>query len=649
MRVAFRSSLPFALAGALLALAAFSVAPAFATSFPLSVTNLAIAPVEGQVFSGPIAVVGDPNGPHTAGEYSATIEWGDGSTSSATIIVSGSAISIVGTHTYIQPGPTVLGVSVSNSGEPASGSDETAIAVADAPLQPLFAAPTLFSGSGPSATGAALGAFEAGIGGVDNGASAGEQASGLRRIDWDALELDGSQPESLTISAGHTVTAPIGSQQERGVELGSPIAVSNDGFASVNASAVGLFEAFSAGNLAAPFNTNTIALDIVAPSSPGAAPVPAATRALGVTFLNVRLPNTTSIEYRSGQALLAKVFAPAGPAGKPSFVGALFDQPLVTSVLITLGTARIFSFDGTNTLANFSGEGGEQNMVAADDIVLAEPAREGPPLSGAVGVPLSGTLASFQDPDPGANIHYYSASIDWGDGTRGAGAIAPASGGGGGYTVSASHTYSQAGTLPIAVTIHDLGGAQAVLHATALISPAPLIVSPPPMPTTPASSPPPPPPPHCTLTVGSTALSRAHLGAGALGATAEAKAAKAIKAIKAIKATAKHHQAAPHNRLRATASCDQDVAVKLTASTFLGNGGRYVHKARETALLLGRTSAALTANHPVTLTITFSSATLAKLHKAISQHRRNPVTLTLAASNSHGTATATATVASLKL
>jgi hypothetical protein len=536
MRVTRRSSLPIALALALLALAA-SALPALAVS-PLSVTNLAIAPVEGQVFSGPLAVVADPNGVHTASEYNGSIEWGDGSTSTATIIASGSAISIVGTHTYIQTGPTLIKVHVEDEAVSESGSAETTIDVADAPLTPSFTTPSVISGAGPTNASTALSVFQAGIGGIDNGTTAGERSGGLRHINWDAVKLDGSQPESLTISAGHTITVPVGSQQERGIELGAPIAVSGDGFATVNPSAAGLFEALSASNLAAPFDTNTILLNVVAPAAPGAAPLPAATRALGVAFLNVRLPNTTSIEYRNGSATLAKVFAPAAPTGKPSFVGALFEAPLVTSVLVTLGTARIFSFDGTNTLANFSGEGGEENMVAADDIVLAEPAPEGPTLTSTVGVPLAGALASFQDPDPNATIHYYSATIDWGDGTRSPGTIAPASSGGsaGSYTVSAGHTYSQPGTLPIAVTI-------------------------------------------------------------------------------------------------------------------IAGGGRHAHKARATltSLALGHSSAHLTANRPATLSLTLSSATLSKLRAAAGRHEGIAVKLTLAASSTHGTATATATVASLKL
>ncbi len=599
MRVTRRpSSLPIALVGIVLAFAgtllafAAGAAPALATTFPLAVTNLAITPVEGQVFSGPLAVVADPNGLHTAGEYTGSIEWGDGSTSTATITVSGSAISIIGTHTYIQTGPTALKVSVANSGEPASGSAESTITVADAPLTPSFTAPTLFSGAGPAGTSASLSAFQAGIGGVDNGAKAGEQSGGVRHVNWDAIKLDGSEAESLLIKPGHTVTAPVGSQQERGIELGAPIAVSGDGFATVNASAAGLFEAFSAGNLAAPFNTNTIVLNVVEPAGTGAAPVPATTRALGIAFLNVRLPNTTSIEYRSGQATLATVFAPSGPAGKPSFVGALFQTPVITSVLVTLGTARIFSFDGSNTLPNFSGEGGEKNMVAADDIVLAEPAREGPTLSATAGTPVSGVLASFQDPDPNTNIRYYSASVAWGDGSRSPGTIAAAAGGG--YTVSAGHTYTQAGTMPIAVTVQDLGGAQIVLHATALVSPAPVIVSPPPIPTPPA---PPisPPPPRCTLAV------------------------------------AKHPKVA-HNHLRATARCDENAAVTLTATATIAGGGKRSHKTKTSlsSLVLGHTSANLVANRPAALSITLSPSTLSKLRAVARRHESISIKLTLA-------------------
>ncbi|HEY7951768.1 MAG TPA: hypothetical protein VID70_02200, partial [Solirubrobacteraceae bacterium] len=217
-----RSSLPTVLAFALLALAA-AAGPALATS-PLSVTNLAIAPVEGQVFSGPLAVVADPNGIHTAGSYSASIEWGDGSTSTATIIISGSAISIVGTHTYIQTGPTLIKVSVTDTAvvPEASGSDQTTIDVADAPLLPLFTAPTLISGAGSLATSTSLSVFQAAIGGIDNGTAPGERSGGERHITWDAIKLDGTQPESLTISPAHTVTVPIDSQQERGIELGAP-------------------------------------------------------------------------------------------------------------------------------------------------------------------------------------------------------------------------------------------------------------------------------------------------------------------------------------------------------------------------------------------------------------------------------------------
>jgi alpha-tubulin suppressor-like RCC1 family protein len=67
---------------------------------------------------------------------------------------------------------------------------------------------------------------------------------------------------------------------------------------------------------------------------------------------------------------------------------------------------------------------------------------------------VSGTVATFTDPDPAAGAAEYAASIDWGDGT-------PATTGiisgptGGPFTVTGSHTYGDEGSYPIKVTITD--------------------------------------------------------------------------------------------------------------------------------------------------------------------------------------------------
>ncbi|HEV3070476.1 MAG TPA: hypothetical protein VGY76_03510 [Solirubrobacteraceae bacterium] len=631
-----RSLLLLALLGALLALATAAGSAAAAT---FTVTNLPLVPVEGQAYAGAVATFTAPGGPHTASEFPATIEWGDGLTQTGIVTGAGEEFTVsTEGHTFAEEGAYALTVTVKE--QPgvivlAEASDATTLAVADASLLTApFAAPTVFSGAGPS-TSATLSAFEAGIGGTDNGVKAGEQSGGLRHINWDGVALDGSQPETLVIDPGHTVAVLSGSQQDRGVQLDSPIAVSGDGFASVNPGVTALFGSFSAANIAAPFNTNVFALHIVAPTPSGASPLPAATSAFGVTFLNVILANTTSVEYLNGETVLAKLFAPVSGHERPSFVGALFNTPAITGVRITLGTARIFSFNGTTFTAGPFSESPPNNLVAADDLLLAEPVPvpDRLTLTATAGAAFSGALASFQDANPNASSHDSLATVDWGDGSSSRGVIAANASGG--FSVSGTHTYAQAGTMPVSVAVGDLGGAHTTLHATIVVSPAAVIVSPPPIATPPGTPPASPPAPQCKLSVGSATLARMHLGAGAFAAAARVR----------------HRKTVPHNRLRATANCDQDAAVTLTATATIAGGGRHGHKARATlrSLALGYVSANLTANHPATLSLTLSSSALAKLRTAVSRHESISVKLTLAASSAHGTATATAGVASLKL
>jgi hypothetical protein len=51
-------------------------------------------------FSGTVATVNDPNALDQGSEYSATIDWGDGQTSSGVVTGSGGSINVSGSHTY---------------------------------------------------------------------------------------------------------------------------------------------------------------------------------------------------------------------------------------------------------------------------------------------------------------------------------------------------------------------------------------------------------------------------------------------------------------------------------------------------------------------------------------------------------------------
>jgi hypothetical protein len=325
--------------------------------------------------------------------------------------------------------------------------------VAEASITVPAGTPATFTGAGASAA-SALASFEGAAGGADNGTATGEQGSGFRHITWDGIALDGSDPGSTVIKSGHVVALAPGRLQPWGVELGAQVAVAGDGFQSVNAGVAGRFTPFSAPDIWAPFNSDTTGLQIVAPGPSAGTPSPALTRGLGIVFLNVRSASTTEIQYYNDDALLGSVFA---PVGSTSFAGLLFGGAVVTRVVVTLGNAEIFSFDGS-TVTPGSADSGATNLVAADDVVLAEPGPARPAVGATAGVPVTPVLDTFSDTDPSTTPASYAATIDWGDGIESPGQVA--SGPGGTFVVTGSHTYPAAGSYTAEVTVDDFAAAE---------------------------------------------------------------------------------------------------------------------------------------------------------------------------------------------
>jgi PKD domain len=297
----------------------------------------------------------------------------------------------------------------------------------------------------------AMSAFEAGAGGGDNGTAAGEQGSGYRHATWDQIALDGTDPGSTTIESGHVIVPARSRLESWGLALGPQIAVSGDGFHSVNSTP---FTPFSPPNAWGAFNGTTAELDVVAPAGQGSTPTPAQTRGLGIVFLNPTGASPAQIEYYNVDIPLFQLSAPAGTT---SFAGVLFPDPVVTRVVVTLGSSEMFGWDGTAVTAGVSGS------VAGDDVALAEP---GPKLQATAGIPISPVLDTFTENDPSA---YDSAAIDWGDGTQTAGTIVPAPGGE--FNVVGSHSYAQAGTYTAKVTVNDSDGAEQTSDALVQVAP----------------------------------------------------------------------------------------------------------------------------------------------------------------------------------
>ncbi|HEX5444862.1 MAG TPA: hypothetical protein VFW87_13580, partial [Pirellulales bacterium] len=147
----------------------------------------------------------------------------------------------------------------------------------------------------------------------------------------------------------------------------------------------------------------------------------------------------------------------------------------------------VFTILGSHTYAEESGaapltitvfrDGTDQATLQSSVPVADAPlAGVGLTLSNDAGATLSGALGSFSDANRTAAFSDFTANIDWGDGTTSTGKVgagpAGAPGAVGVFVVTGSHVYSDtaAATMPITITVRDVGGSSATIASQAIVS-----------------------------------------------------------------------------------------------------------------------------------------------------------------------------------
>jgi uncharacterized repeat protein (TIGR01451 family) len=168
---------------------------------PITAAGVSISATEGQPFSGTVATFTDPNTSATAAEYSATIDWGDGTPldASATIGGSGGSFTVSGVHTYAEEGTYTVTVTITDVDMTTNTATATSTAmVSDAALHATPACPATsmiksFNGTTATFTDAAF--------------PSGTLSDFTATINWgDGSPLDTSATISGPIGGVYTVT-----------------------------------------------------------------------------------------------------------------------------------------------------------------------------------------------------------------------------------------------------------------------------------------------------------------------------------------------------------------------------------------------------------------------------------------------------------
>lgn len=203
---------------------------------------------------------------------------------------------------------------------------------------------------------ATLGGFRTALGDPVNGGTPGPLGGGRREIKWDGAPTGPLAGDffNTTVKAGAIFSTD-----------GSGFLNSAGDFAEINPAYADDFNAFSLPKTFMPVGSPELTVGFRVPGSA----VPATTRGFGVVFSDVERTGAASIKLFDAEGRsLGQYHAPvrSDEAGF-SFVGVVFDSPIVAQVRIASGQRALGN--GVQDLS----DGGNLDLAVMDDYLYAEP------------------------------------------------------------------------------------------------------------------------------------------------------------------------------------------------------------------------------------------------------------------------------------
>jgi FG-GAP-like repeat len=383
---------------------------------------------EGAASFGQVATFTDGNLADTAGDLTATIDWGDGTPATAgTVSGSDGSFTVSGLHIYVDEGSFQATVTLTNSGAGIQGTATGTISVADLDhfTQATFALfgvdpNQLFSGEVATFTDTTL----------------AEPASDLSAtISWG----DGAS-SSGTVSGGHGLFTVSGTHTYATAGLDTyTVTLSDDAPSTVSGTATG-------------------------------------TAIVGISGQLLLLTPPEGTQFTTGVAVFTDNNFSVDTAGGVSTAGftATIDwgDGATTAGTITLGLGAL-TVSGSHTYADEGSfpaivtltrtadqvQGTASGTIAVSDTDVLTPVPQAP-ITTSVNQAVSGTIETFIDSNPLQIASDFTATINWGDGTTSTGSISELAGT---FTISGSHTYATVGVYTVVASVDDAPGAPIAL------------------------------------------------------------------------------------------------------------------------------------------------------------------------------------------
>jgi hypothetical protein len=414
---------------------------------PAGATTITAMPVdfsatEGQAFNGAVATFEDDNPAATPADFNASIDWGDGtSTTAGTIGSASAAFTVIGQHTYADEGSFTVTVTI-NDNSPGTGTATVTDTATVSEGDSLSGSPVTFSAvAGTPFTGTVATFTDS-----DTANVAGDFTA---TINWG----------DATTSAG-TVSGGAGSFQVKGTHtyagpgtFSVVVTLSDDAPGTATAQVTSTAHVAASGNAMSSSAVNFTIGEGVAFSGPVA------------TFTDsdaTKTPASFSATIAWGDATTS---AGTITGGAGSFT---------VSGQHTYADEGVFTF--TVTIAELSPGTASTSAMGTATVNESDVLAPGPPVAvnAFQGVQFSGPVAKFTDADTANTGADFTATIDWGDGSPVTAGVV--SGGGGLFTVSGTHTYASTGTFSILVTLADdpPGTASAATRSTANVVAVPI-------------------------------------------------------------------------------------------------------------------------------------------------------------------------------